>query len=243
MMNSKVLILIFGLIFCLDVHAQQHTKLIEHVLFQLNLKIEDCMQDMIVEKQVPGSLKESIVVIPKIVEMEEDYFSLDTYIVVVNNVNGNIKHKYYESNQTNGWESDAIMLSKISIDTAPYLVKDKTRAFGIRVSFRNMSKPNPYSHETLSLFVPKGDKLIQVLKNLQVDFYSGEWDTHCSGAFDENESILVMLPTKTNDYFDIKVKTKVSHIESAPQANGECKDNISVKNEEKILKFQNGKYK
>lgn len=223
--------------------AQKPTRLIENVLFQLGLRIEDCYEELITEKQVPGAPKESIVVIPKIAGMDQGMFGLDTYIVVVNNVNGNIKHKYYESNATNGWDSDGIHLTGITIDTAPYILKGNTRGFGIRVSFRANSKPNPYSSETLTLFMPKGSKLIPVLKNYEVDRYTGEWDMQCNGEFHEMQKVLVIRESKTNDYFDILVKTKQSTIINTRDAKGKCQETIREEKKEQLLKFQGNTYR
>lgn len=223
--------------------AQKPVKLIESVLFQLKLRIEDCYEEFIVEKQLPDSPKESIIVIPKIVELEESYFSLDTYIVIVNNVTGNIKTKYYESVSTNGWQSDAVRMTSISIDTAPYWLQKKTRAFGIRVSFSGSSQVNPYSQEVLSLFVQQGNKLVPVLKNYEVDRYNGEWDGNCNGEFVDHHKVLLISKNKTNEYFDIQVKDKVTTtVNTKSKADGNCNEASSEKKEEAVLKFKNGKY-
>ncbi len=239
----KQFILLLTLALSAGLQAQP-TKLIESVLFQLNLRIEDCYEPLITEKQMPDSPKESIVVIPKIAEIGDGYFSLDTYIVVVNNVSGNIKSKYYESAATNGWQSDAISLDEITIDTAPYKVKEKTRAFGIRVRFSGHHSVL-YQSEMLSLFVQQGDKLNVILKNFEVDKYNGELNNiECNGYYKDIHKILLMSANKTGDYFDILVKTKIINTAVKPNAKDgeECDEVETEENKEEILKFKNGKY-
>lgn len=229
-------------LFATTVFAQTPTRLIESVIFGLNLRIEDCYEPLIVEMQMPDSPKESIVVIPKIAEIDEETFSLDSYILVVNNVSGKIKSKYFESHTTNGWTSDAVVLDQITIDTAPYQLQEKTRAFGIKVHFSGSSSIFPYESEVLTLFVTDGSKLVPVLKNLEVLSFNGEWNNDCDGESTERKSILSISASATNNYFDIGLATTVTKTINKPLENGDCEESSSAITEEKKLKFQEGNY-
>ena len=73
-----------------------------------------------------------------------------------------ITNKYFESSKTNGWESNAILLSEITIDTTSYIIAENKIAFGIKVLHHGMSRPNPYSNKTISLFLKSEDTCNQL---------------------------------------------------------------------------------
>ena len=175
----------------IQLHAQS-TDLVDKVLTQLKLQRKDCDENLISVKKLPDSPNESIVVIPRLVVSEPDYFSLDSYILIVDSQTGKIRQKFYESQETNGWQSDAITLTSIWIDTAPYFVKEGTRAFGIRVAFTGSSSVNPYNYEMLSLFVREEEKLNRILKNYTTSELHGEWDGNCNGEFEKSNKLLLI---------------------------------------------------
>ncbi|MFK7809426.1 MAG: hypothetical protein AB8F74_16600, partial [Saprospiraceae bacterium] len=109
-----------------------------------------------VTKVCPNNTKETIMVIPEVAEEEEDFFTLNSYILIVNNETGKIINKYFESS---AWQSDAVILSEIIIDTAPYNISENNRAFGIRDSYYTRSQPNPYRSSNISLFIKSENKL------------------------------------------------------------------------------------
>ncbi|WP_109098209.1 hypothetical protein [Aquimarina sp. AU58] len=222
----------------------QEENLIDSAIQQLNLEISKVNIDLLVTKVMPNNPQETIIVIPEYVDDHNDeyHFELNSHIIVVNSITGKITHKYFESSETNGWVSDAIELSEIAIDTAPYIVAKDTRAFGIRVYHYGRSKPNPYSNRTISLFIKSGDTLKKVLDNYDVEDYGGEWDTQCAGESTSVKNTLIMSEEKTNAYFDIIVKSKVLESKTFVDENGECDEESKTSSKTTVLQFNGKEY-
>ncbi|EZH73416.1 hypothetical protein ATO12_15870 [Aquimarina atlantica] len=221
----------------------QEENLIDSVIEQLNLDKLKIKEEFIVSKVQPHNPNETIVVIPEIAgEDDEHLFELNSYIVLVDNTTQKITHKYFESSKTNGWVSDAVVLSEILIDTAPYIIAQNTRAFGVRVFHYGMSKPNPYSNRTISLFVKSGDTLKKVLHNYDVEDYGGEWDTQCAGESTSIKNTLIMSKEKTNTYFDIIVKSTVLESKTFVDENGECDEESKTSSKTTVLQFDGKEY-
>ncbi|MDH7447579.1 hypothetical protein [Aquimarina sp. 2201CG14-23] len=226
-----------------SVNSSEDLNLIDNVIQQLGVNKLKIQEDFIIAKVQPNNSNETIVVIPEIVgEYDEHHFELNSHIVLVNNTTGKITHKYFESSKTNGWESDAIKLSEITIDTAPYMVTKDTRAFGIRVSHYGRSRPNPYSNTTITLFVKSGNALNRVLRHYDVKDYGGEWDTRCAGVSTMVENTLMMSEEKTNAYFDIIVKSKITESKTFVDENEECDEENKTSSKTTVLKFNGKEY-
>ncbi|WP_018344643.1 hypothetical protein [Cytophaga aurantiaca] len=220
----------------------QSSELIEKVCANLNLKIEDCYLELASEKRLPTDSSKSIVVIPKIVEHYEDYFSFDSYILVVETSSGKIISMYFESASTNNWISDANKLRSITIDTAPYMLNTSTRAFGIRVRYEGSSRANPYYEEVISLFIQQGEKIIQVLNKYTLLLENGEMDGICASSFWTHKKVLIISKDKTKSFANIVVKDKITNSVAVPQ-NNDCIQKETHSSETEILKYDGVKYK
>lgn len=209
------------------------------VLQQLHLSTKDCYQDLVVEKVLPYAKTQSVLVIPKIAQQEEGWVSLDSYILVIDTQTGKILQTYYEPE---AWESDAVRLEEIIIDTAPYKVNDSNRAFGIRVRHHGSSGPNPFSEETLSLFIPQGKQLVKILDNFIVATYRGEWDMNCAGEFEEEKKTLIISPTQTNAFFDLISKNQITTTSQTPKGE-DCLEKTRQETTTQTLRFTGDKYK
>ncbi len=218
-------------------------NLIDTVLKSLKIKKKNCKLDLLVLKEMPNNPEETIMVIPEVIDEGEQYFELNSYILIVNTEIGKIMHKYFESSKTNHWVSDAIVLRGITIDTAPYNVADGKRAFGIRVRYVGSSQANPHENETISLFVKSENVLKNILKNVVTLNYGGEWDTNCAGEFTSSESTLVISKGKTNDYYDILVKSKITESIDFEDNNGDCDSKENSTTKQTILKYDGEEYK
>lgn len=215
------LLLIFLFFISLVSYAQEINHLAK-ILAQLNLDEQKCKVDLIVSKSFPNNTNETIIIIPEIVTEDEGYFELNSHVLIVNTNTGVIKSKYFESSKTNNWVSDAVRLAQIKIDTAPYIITENVRAFGVRVYFYNNSHPNPYSKESFSLYKKEGITLKKVLNNFTIMEYSGETDTTCYGQFTKEEKLLILTKNTTNRYFNILIKNKITTTKNYENDNGEC---------------------
>lgn len=240
-MNRALIITL--LIVCqmaLRTHAQTTNPAnIDKVLAQLKIKREDCYNDLAVEKVIPFSPGKSVIVIPRITEKTESSFSCDSYILVIDNHTGTIMNKFFEPN---AWTSDAVRISHIDLDFAPYKLNPTTRAFGIRVLYEGSSRPNPYENEELSLFIIKDRMLKRVLKNFSISRITGEWDTRCEGQFITEKKALVISGKATHNYKNIVVKNKITTT-SKKLVNDDCVDENTSEFKTSILRYDSKEYK
>lgn len=217
----------------------------ELVIDELNIDRSKLMPALQAFKILPNRPHEAIVVIPEIVEgsEEEHYFSLNTHIAYVNIENKQVLFHYFESAETNGWTSDAIMLTEIVIDTAPYTITENERAFGVKTHFVGSSRVNPYESESLSLFIIANNNLQKVLHNFEIIDNGGEWDGNCHGEFITEKRTLIISEEKNNGYFDILVKHKITNNIAFEDENGDCKSKDTIITKTSVLKFDGKTYK
>ena len=212
------------------------------IIDNLELDWVQIKTNFIVSQVNPKNPDETIVVIPEIIDEGEQYFNLNSHIVIANNRSGKITHNYFESHKTNRWFSDAVKLDEIKIDTVPYTISEGKTAFGIRVSHFGLSSVNPYQSNRQSLFVKSGGSLIIMLSDYSIKDYGGEWDGNCDGEFINEDKSLFVSSNITNDYFDLIVNNKITIIKNFEDENGECETNKTYQNQEKVLKFNGRKY-
>ncbi|CAM1340123.1 PA3715 family protein [Tenacibaculum aestuarii] len=217
----------------------------ELVIKELNLDESKLVPALQAFKILPNSPHEAVVVIPEIVEgsEEEHYFALNAHVAFVNIENKQVLYHYFESAKTNGWISDAIMLKEIIIDTASYTITEKERAFGIKTHFVGSSRVNPYESDRLSLFIIENNSLQKVLHNFEVLYSGGEWDGSCKGQFFDKKKTLIISEEKTNKYFDIVVKNKITESIAFINVNGDCDNKNTVTTKTSVLKFDGKTYK
>ena len=217
--------------------------LVLYVLKEMDLAPLSVKTDLVVSKANPETSNEVVVVIPEIVDEGEGYFELNSHIVIADDRSGKVTHQFFETNQTNGWSSDAIQLREINLDTAPYRVTDDIRAFGIRVRHVGMSRVSQYQSETLSLFIKSGDKLEKILDKYPVKTLNGEWDGECSGEFTETDSILIVSEQQSNGFNNIILKTRGKTITDNVSDDGECNSNEKTETKTSVLKYNGKEYK
>ncbi|MBK5375544.1 hypothetical protein JFT81_12975 [Pseudomonas sp. TH43] len=103
-------------------------------------------------------------------------FDLD--LSVVNASNAKPIATYHKPGAFN---SDAIRLDDLRIDTARYRLAPNVRAFGVRSMFGHSSSAIPYEKTDLTLYVREGDALRPVLEGLVVFKNHGEFMSNCDG--------------------------------------------------------------
>lgn len=218
-------------------HAITQETLIEKVVKELGISYENEYPLLTVEKVLPGSPGESVVVIPMAAE-GDGFLDIFAYILLVEGNTGKIKSRYTEK-----WTSDAISLSWVEIDTAPYFLKENTRAFGIRLNYTGHSGPFPYERELLTLFASEGMQLVPVLHQLEVSKLSGEIGMDCQSETETEKSILLIAAEQTNGYFNLTIKNKIVHSTTTPKPNNDdCNEKLISRTEKRVLKFIAGKY-
>lgn len=211
----------------------------ENILKQLKIDTSKVKEDLVIEKEMPNAKGSYIVVIPVLVgEYQYDSFSVKNTILITDK-KGTIKSKYTDNEE---YDSDAIMLQNFSIDTGLYILNPGNRAFGIVAHYRNGSQPNPYSTNSITLYLPQEKTLKNILNSYEIYRFSGEWDTNCAGQFNEENSVIILGKTKTNNFVDLKLKTE--NIKTfAKKIDGECVDDITSTFSYKTLKMSKKMYK
>lgn len=225
-------------------YSQEDDSLIGRVIRELGIEAHTLTQS----KENPRNKNETIIVIAeKVEEIGLTSYTVNSYIVIVNNKTGKIIQKYFESYKENGWYIDSEELQKIKIDTAPYILNESTRAFGVRLNYVGNTKPNPYK-TTLSLYVRNYNTLKKVLSNYIVNETDGQWDSEdiqfdCSRDYINKHITLIIKKNKTNGYFDILTKNKITTETYYTDINDKCQYKEKTKLKYKLLKFSNGEYK
>lgn len=204
-----ILLFTFSIISQLLYSKTQDSLLLNKVLKQLKIQKKEVNLELASDKILPYSKDKTLIVIPKYTVNEKDeynnyYFELDAYIIIADNLTGKILYKFYEPN---AWTSDAVVLTSIEIDTGLYNLNKNTRAFGIRVNYTGSSRPNPFSHTDLSLYIVEKNTIKQVLKNFVISEFHGEWDTNCAGEFIDGNSVIDIDKLQSYNLNDIIIKT------------------------------------
>ncbi|OFZ35691.1 MAG: hypothetical protein A3D92_11970 [Bacteroidetes bacterium RIFCSPHIGHO2_02_FULL_44_7] len=221
------------------------SPLAQKVMANLHLNPDSCISRLVAEKELPYQKGAFVVAIPYagFREFEEEDFMASLYVVIVDGQNGHIKQQVHLYADGDYLSSDAIRLDEIKIDTAPYIVAEGKRAFGIRIKYRGMSRVNPYGYENLNLILSDGNQLVEILHDCQTYQDHGEWDGNCNGQFTEENSVLVMQQTKNEGYFNIAMKHKIIHSVSYIDENGECQETSCEMDYTSHIRFEEGMYR
>jgi len=228
----------------LQLQKPKYMDQVTETVLKLNIEMERCYSDYIIEQELPYTQNEKLIVIPVFESLEDEYhFELNNHIAIINSKTGDIKSKYFENFKTNGWVSDAVKLSNIILDTVYYKVSENKTAFGIKTSFRGQSKANPYDYDMVTLYIKDNNTIKPILKNFIIFENKGEWDTECVGEFTTKDNKLVISQNKTNDYFDILVNQRTTISTMYKDENGDCDEKSEKKTKIFTLKYTNEKYK
>ena len=215
----------------------ENEKNIEHVLNQVDLKVNS--SDLISCKVNPQNKNQLLIAyaVQQSVEKDISVGDYQLYILAVNHQNHRVEY-FYPVGKT--LISDALYLEEINWDFAPYIVEPNHRVIGLRLKNYGRSIPNPYNIEVLNLYDLDNKK--QILDRLIIYQYVEETDMYCNADIEERNSVLVMQPTQTNQYFDIQVKSRIENYEMV----GTEEDCIEVNRKKSkhnfILKFDGKQY-
>jgi hypothetical protein len=123
---------------------------------------------------------------------------------------------------------DLVKLTRVRFDTARYLLSQQTQpatmAFGIKQGFEGPSRVSQFAAEHLDLFVIDGQRIRQVLKNLTTRLQRLEWNQSCEAEGQSIRRIVQVLPTRTEDYFDLLIKQTGTQSQTRFDKNKNCVD-------------------
>jgi len=251
--SSYNVILLFILwVFALTSCAQNRKIITQETIINNTLKelnIGKSKTDGVLSKVSPSNSKETIIIVPEVEgdTLEPYDYSLTSHIVILNAATGEIKNYFSENSKANDWFSGAEFIDNISIDTKMYKLTKNKVAFGINVSSRTMSQPNPYNSTYFSLYIKEGNTLKKVLNHFMVYEYSGIVNVNMNACYADIESEkneLVVTRSITNGYYDILVKKTITQINYHKDENDECNpEGKIIFTGKTILKFNGEKYK
>ena len=158
-----------------------------------------------------------LVAVPLIAEVRVDGTSGDLEVLLVDEATGTPRQRL---RLPHAMDDDAIRLSAVSFDTAPYRLGLDRLAFGVKRDWAGSSRPNPFSETTLSLYEVRDGAISPVLNNLVVYRSVGEWDLSCAGNTVATERILRMVPGQHGQ--DISILERTTRSTSKEAKNGEC---------------------
>ena len=149
-------------------------------------------------------------------------FDLDV-LVVQQADNGNTDRATVVSRlfEPSAMSEDAVRINEIKVDTARYILATDARAFGLRIVRQGSSRVNPYSNETLTLYVPQGPKLARVLDELEMTLERGEWDANCAGNFETVRGSLSIARSTSHGWADLHLRQTRTQTRSSAQGE-EC---------------------
>jgi len=197
-------------------------------------------------KNWPGVLGRSIVVLPlPRADTEPGVTEFDLEVLIVQQAdNGNTDRSTISSRlfEQKVLLEDAVHIDDIRIDTAHYPLATDARAFGVRVRYSGSSRANPYANETLTLYMPQGDRLRKVLNGLEISMDRGEWDSNCVGTFEQMRGTLSIASTRSNGLSDLTLRRTLTNSNSS-FVEGECADDLHASSFESVaLRYDGTSY-
>ncbi|AUY32004.1 MULTISPECIES: hypothetical protein [Pseudomonas] len=197
--------------------------------------------DFAVCKVNPADTSQVLAALPLKVNVDEygqgDY-SLD--VLVADASSGKIiAHHYQEA----AIVSDAVQFSGLTLDTARYQLAPGLRAFGVRIRHTGSSRVNPFSSETLSLYVNDGSQLRQIMRHLVVSESHGEWDGVCAGEFGEIKRTLAMGKPGKDGFSKLRVTEISTGSQSVPKGADDCQEiERATQTKRFSLNYDGGRY-
>jgi hypothetical protein len=233
--------LIFIFLFLTASVFSQENQLEEKIKKEIKYNEDDYFSFEI--KTLPNNPSNAIVVLVKYNGAHEsDGFDCDLILQLVETSTGKTIHKITLKNE---YSSDAISLTNIALDMGNYKIKEGKRAFGIRSHYVGSSSVYPYVAENISLFMIQDNTIVKILDNFEAALNKGETDLRCHSTYEESNAVFIIQKEKTNEFYNISVKTKVTITKSMPSKTDED-DCIETKTElkptYKTLIYKNGKY-
>jgi hypothetical protein len=243
-MQAKKSLIIFFSLLCATVFSQvKDTLLLKEVLKQLKLTEKNINLEIASDRPLPYLAGKTALIIPKYKVNEEDqygnfYFEIEPYIIIADQKTGKVLNQYRIPEE---WVSDAVKLSSITIDTGLYHLNANTRAFGVRVDYSGSSNPNPYGRSDLSLFIIQNNSIKRVLKDYTISDYHGEWDTRCTGEFEEMSAVIDIDKIQSKGYNNLILKI-TDQMTKSTRTSDDCVEKKKTTKRIKTLKFSGTEY-
>ncbi|MEE4103540.1 hypothetical protein V2I78_05520 [Pseudomonas viridiflava] len=137
--------------------------------------------------------------------------------------------------------SDAIRFDALTLDTARYQLAPKLRAFGVRGAHRGSSRVNPYSSNSLNLYLLEGSTLRRVMTRLEVSAFGGEWDGMCVGELSQTERTLFVTDKGRTSLASLQIDEKTVGTKNELKGD-DCEGADTTVTSRTIIKYDQGHY-
>lgn len=137
------------------------------------------------------------------------------------------------------YNSDAVRLEDVRIDTARYRLTPAVRAFGLRSKFAHSSRANPYEKTDLALYVREGAQLRPVLEGLVVAKSNGEFTNDCDGYVKKIRRTVEIGATSHQGLADLVVTTNGTKITNT-QSGKECLSKTAYLKQKQVTLIYDG---
>ena len=152
----------------------------------------------------PARPELTLIAMPLVRAEHDSHGETDLEVLLLDSARQHVVARLVEPNRLD-W--DAIYVTRLAFDTAPYRLRGDDLAFGLRISRENSSRANPFSETQLHLYELAAERLRPLLGELPVALSWGEWDTSCTGEFSETKGVVIITERIGNQgYRDLRLK-------------------------------------
>ena len=140
------------------------------------------------------------------------------------------------------YNSDAVRLEDVRIDTARYRLTPDVRAFGLPAKFAHSSHAIPYEKTDLALYVREGNELRPVLEGLVVAKSNGEFMNDCEGYTKTIRRTVEIGPSSHHGLADLIVTTSGSKMKNTRSGSQCVSTNTDLKKKQITLTYDGQQY-
>lgn len=152
----------------------------------------------------PARPELTLIAVPLVRTEHDSHGETDLEVLLLDSARQDFVARLVEPNRLD-W--DAIYVTRLAFDTAPYRLRGDDLAFGLRISRENGSRVNPFNETQLHLYEFEARRLRLLLGELPVALSWGEWDTNCTGEFSETKGVVIITERIGNHgYRDLRLK-------------------------------------
>jgi hypothetical protein len=238
----KHIILIIVFAFSSAIVFSQENALEETIKKQINYNDEDFFSFSL--KSIPEIPNTAVAMAVKYHEKndEEQYFTADLYLYVINIKKESIISTYVEKEK---FTSDAVILEEVTFNSVPYMTNASVGTFGVKSNSGTHSRIALYGNRIMSLYHISDGKIKVVSDDIELYTIRGEGGSSCNLDYEETNSVIKVDTKKTNGFFNLKVISTKNFFESKEpeDESDDCiEENTTLAPVTQVLTFKNGKY-
>ncbi|WP_454256423.1 PA3715 family protein [Pseudomonas sp. Marseille-Q8238] len=137
----------------------------------------------------PARPELTLIAVPVPQVKNEGYGETDLEVLVTDSASGQLRARRLEKHLLD-W--DAVYVSALILDTAPYRVRADQLAFAVRVERRVNSRATLFSERFLMLYALEDGQLRPLLERMVMETLQGESDTNCASQWSEVKRTLAV---------------------------------------------------